>query len=164
MEIKVTQAAGVAALGLAIERLEDRLNKAEVVDQQALVPHEKVAVLGDVEIENGLVLVGLDRFDRDRPADHPQSIAGLELAGHRPALAGFPEAVDAGRDDRFSADRDPERGGGPIAMDGHHGLKRELARRRALRQNPVADPDRFDRSRPSTVCTRVPAAKQAEWT
>ena len=32
-------------------------------------------------------------------------------------------------------------------MDGDHRLKREHPGRRALRQDAVADPDRFDRSR-----------------
>ena len=53
-------------LGLAIKRLEDRLHEAEVVDQQPCGSDEEVAVLGDVEVIDGLGLVGLDRVESRR--------------------------------------------------------------------------------------------------
>ena len=71
----------------------------------------------------------------------------LQVARHGPALAGFPEAVDAGGDDGFAIDRDPERFGRAVHVRGQDGLERKAAGRCVLRQDAVADGDRFDLSR-----------------
>jgi hypothetical protein len=62
---------------------------------------EEVAVLGDVEVIDRLNLVGLNGLDSGGPSDSTDDVAGLEVAGYGPALAGFPEPVDAGGDDRL---------------------------------------------------------------
>ena len=50
-------------LGLAVERLGNRLNEAEVVHQQAGIADQEVAVFGDGQVIDLLGCAGLDRFE-----------------------------------------------------------------------------------------------------
>src|SRR4051794_18538324 len=85
----------------AVEGVVRRLHHTIVVSQDAMRADEEIVAAGDAEVEDGLDAVGLDRPDLGDPADRPEPVAGLQVARHDPALAGLPEPVDAGGDDRL---------------------------------------------------------------
>ena len=115
--------------------------------EHLLHPHEVVAVLGDLQIENRLDAGVLNRIDRDDTADCSHAIADLELTGHDPALAGFPETVNSGHHDRVTSDRQFQRRSGFVVVDSQDGLESEQPGSDVLRQNAVADLNQFDLSR-----------------
>ncbi len=62
-----------ALCGLAIERLENWLHEAVVVDQNAADPHKEIAIFGNIEVIHRLDLIGGDRIG-SRPCRPPLSI------------------------------------------------------------------------------------------
>ena len=99
---------------------------------------EEIPLVGNREVVHHLGLGGLDRFDPGQAGDRSDLIAGLQIAGHFPALAGQPEAMDAGGEDGVSPDCKPQRPGRPVDMCGDDRLERQRARSRVLREDPIA--------------------------
>ena len=64
-------------IGHLVERCLHGLDEAEVVDKAALLAHEEVAILGDIEVEYRLDLVGLHGLEPGRAAHGPDDIPGL---------------------------------------------------------------------------------------
>ena len=88
----------------AVKRFGNRKHETVVVYKHARGADHEVAVLGDVQVIDHLGGAGLDRVDGREAAEHAEAIAGFQVARHGPALAGLPEAVDAGGDDRFAGE------------------------------------------------------------
>ena len=98
-----------------------------------------------LEVEDGLDAVGLDRRDLGDAAERPEPVAGLEVAGHDPALAGLPEPVDAGGHDRLLAQADPVGRVGRVVVDRDDRLVAEGPGGRVLGQDQVAVLELLDR-------------------
>ena len=99
---------------------------------------KEALAVSDFRVEDRLDRVVRHGIDGDQPADGAHEVAGLEVMGHRPALAGPPEAVDAGGDDGPGAQGDLERLVGGIVGDGQDRLIAQDAGRGVLVQHSVA--------------------------
>ena len=148
-------------LGLTIKRLEDRVYKAEVVDQQSL-SLRKVAVFGHFEVVDGLsfLSVSIDSI-WTTPAGNSRRSPGLKNRRPSSSLPAFQKRWMPVPDDRFSS-RDRSVAAGRVAVYGNDGLKASVPVRVPATRPASPDPDRFDRPRAIDCCTSVPAAKQAE--
>ena len=76
---------------------------------------EKVVILRDHEIENGLNRTMFDLFDLENAVQSANSIAWMQVSSGRPAFAGDPETMDICRCDLISSEIDIDRGLGRIA-------------------------------------------------
>ena len=124
-------------------------------------PRRSHAPSATSRLKTGCVPAVLDGRHPGHPAEGPDRVAGLEVAGHDPALAGLPEAVDAGGDDRLVAERDPERPAGRVVDRRPGRAGSSGAGAGVLGEDLVADLDRPRWPRiPSRVRTGVPAPKQ----
>ena len=132
------------------------------MDENARVAGEEAAVVGDVQVIEGLDFAGLDGDHLDRFSERSQHVAGLQVAGLRPAGSGSPEAViNACQQDFVVAQRDS------AASDSAHcdEPSRPGESRAGRSRHPGSRPDRPGRTfsigrEPSIVRTGVPAAKQ----
>src|SRR3954451_18581514 len=100
------------------------------MDESPAVPHEEIRVVEDFQVEDLLNLIRTNGGNATLAAEEADAVAGLEVAGHRPAGADAPEAVDAGGNDRVVVRLEAERGGGGIVEGRHDRAVGELAGRR----------------------------------
>src|SRR3954451_1391783 len=92
---------GCSLPACGVERFGRGLDEAVVVDEDAAFADEEALPVGDFEVVDRLDGVGLDGHDASGPAEGAEGVAGFQVAGHDPALARLPEAVDAGGADRL---------------------------------------------------------------
>src|SRR5262249_17903295 len=136
-----------------------RLHEAEVVNQHSCLTHEEIAIAGNLEVVDRLRGTRLDRLDLGHTTHHSHAVATLQIAGHRPTLADFPEAMDSGRNDRFGTHCDPQGRRGSVPVRGDDGLEIERAGRGVFGEHTIAKLNRLDCFEPVDRLDRSPSRK-----
>lgn len=105
-----------------------------------MVADEECPRLGHVEVEDRLGGARGDGFDPGAALESAEDLAGLQVAGNRPAAAGTTEAVvDAGDERLTIVELQPHCCAGGVVVDDRDRLETEVAVVDVLAQDLVAD-------------------------
>ncbi len=107
-------------------------------------PTKKLSPSATWRLNTGWTFSSTTDFTAAVPPEGAEDIARLEVADHGPALAGLPEAMDAGGDDRLAIQFDAEGRIGWVVVDRDQRLVLQLAGPGVLGEDIVAGAEVFD--------------------